>query len=358
MLNADKKRNFIINVLYWALLIAIIFVLFKYFIPLVMPFLIAYAISALMRPIIARLNSRWKLRWNIAAILMVLVFYSTVGTLIVLAVIKLIAWLQSVLTLVPALYTNTIAPALTTLLTNLGGIIEDLDPTVAETLYNVAGQAVNSLGSAVTNLSMGALGTLSGIAVSLPGILINILITIIATFFMAADYPRISAFVRRQLPGHTADILSKIKHQIGEIIGQFLRSYCLIMLITFCELSVGFLILKLQNPFAIALLIAIFDVLPVLGTGGVLIPWSAIALVIGNYGMALGVILLYVVVTVVRQVVEPRIIGKQVGIHPVITLISMFVGAKLFGVIGLFGLPITCAILRSLNEKEVIHILK
>ncbi len=356
--NVDKRKNLIVNVLYWAIIVALIFILFKYLIPLIMPFAVAFAISFMLRPIIKFFNEKLRMKWNVAAVILVLLFYSTIGVLITLTIIKLVAWLQSVLILLPALYTNMIAPKLMDLFAEIQEKITLLGPTVADTLGGFGSEIISSLGSSLSNLSMKAVGMLSGFAALVPGMLISILITIIATFFMAGDYPNITAFVLRQLPQRSAEMLLKIKTQIVEVIGQFFRSYCLIMLITFVELTIGFFILGVPNPLAFALIIAIFDVMPVLGTGGVLIPWMLASFVMGNVGTGLGLLVIYIVVTVVRNIVEPRIIGHQVGLHPLVTLISMFVGTKLFGLIGLFGLPITCAIIKSLNDKGAIKILK
>ncbi len=354
----DKRKRFIVNVLYWVLIVAIGYICFKYLIELIMPFVLAFGIAFLLKPIIRLLSRKTKLKWNLWAIVCVLVFYSTVGVLLGLGAVKLTAWLETVLVRLPSLYTNTVAPALTTFFDSLQHKINLLDPTVVEVLGDVGDQIVGSLGSSLSNLSMNAVGVISGIATSVPGILLNVLITIIATFFTAADYPNITRFIVRQLPEKAADIVLKVKNQIGEIIGQFLRSYMLIMLITFFELTVGFLILGIDNALAIALLIALFDILPILGTGGIVIPWMIINFMLGNVRLGAGLLVVYIVVTVVRNIVEPRIIGLKVGIHPLITLISMFVGAELFGIIGLFGLPITCAMIKSLNDKGAIHLLK
>ncbi len=354
----EKRRAFITNVLYWVIIGTIGYMCFKYLIALVMPFALAFGVAFVLKPLIKLLHVKTKLRWNIWAVVCVLVFYSTVGVLIGLGAVRLTAWLETVLVRLPSLYTNTVAPALTAFFDGIQQKINLLDPVFVEALDNLGDQIVKSLGSSLSNLSVNAVGFISGIATSVPGILVNVLITIIATFFMAADYPNITSFIVRQLPERAADIVLKVKNQIGEVVGQFLRSYMLIMLITFGELSVGFLILGIDNALAIALLIAVFDIMPVLGTGGIVIPWMVINFILGNVKLGVGLLVVYIVVTVVRNIIEPRIIGKQVGLHPLVTLISMFIGAELFGFIGLFGLPITCAIIKSLNDKGAIHLLK
>jgi len=130
------------------------------------------------------------------------------------------------------------------------------------------------------------------------------------------------------------------------------------MSMTFAELSIALSILGVKYSVAIAGLIAVFDVLPVLGTGGIVLPWAAISLLTGDLKMAIGLAVTYLIITVIRNIVEPRIVGAQLGIHPVVTLISMFVGVNVFGFLGLFGLPIFIALLKHLNDKKIIHIFK
>ena len=128
------------------------------------------------------------------------------------------------------------------------------------------------------------------------------------------------------------------------------------MLITFGELTLGLLIIGVRRPLLIAALIAIFDVFPVVGAGTILMPWSIISLIQGKGLQALGLAILYVVILVVRQFLEPKVVGKQVGLPPLVTLLCMFAGTSLFGVWGLFGLPIGAAILVNLNNDPNVPI--
>ncbi|MDF2485864.1 MAG: putative rane protein, partial [Herbinix sp.] len=141
-------------------------------------------------------------------------------------------------------------------------------------------------------------------------------------------------------------------------LGKFIRAYTAIISITFIELSIGFWILGIPNPFLFGVLIAIVDVMPILGTGAILLPWAIISLVIGNTKVGIGMLLLYIIITAVRQTVEPRIVGQQIGLHPILTLILMYVGAQLMGVLGLLSLPIIATILVKMNEDGTIHLFK
>lgn len=137
-----------------------------------------------------------------------------------------------------------------------------------------------------------------------------------------------------------------------------MKAYSLIIVITFIELSAGFWILKIPNAFVLGALVAIVDILPILGTGAVLLPWSILSFILGNLKIGVGILLLYLFVTAVRQTIEPKIVGKQIGLHPIVTLVLMYVGAQLMGVLGLLLLPILATIIKTLNDDGTIRLFK
>ena len=128
----------------------------------------------------------------------------------------------------------------------------------------------------------------------------------------------------------------QIKEYIIGTLFVCIRSYAIIMSITFVELSIGFTIIGLEYALPIAFGIAIFDILPFWETGGIMLPWAVITAIRGDIPLALSLLAVYVVVTIIRNIIEPKIVGAQLGLHPVVTLVSMFVGTQLFGVLGLF----------------------
>ena len=152
--------------------------------------------------------------------------------------------------------------------------------------------------------------------------------------------------------------MNQVREYIIGTLFVYIRSYAIIMSITFVELSIGLNIAGLEHPILIAALISIFDILPVLGTGGIMLPWVVISLLCGDYSLALTLLVIYLVITVIRNIIEPKIVGKQLGLHPIVTLVSMSVGLQLFGVIGLFGFPIILSLLRNLNDNGTIQIFK
>jgi len=195
--------------------------------------------------------------------------------------------------------------------------------------------------------------------------LISSVIGIIATCFITVGFDDIKAFIKRQYK--TEESLNKArttKRVLTVSLGKIIRAYLLIMLITGSEVAAGLIILSAVgiydggNIAAIAIGTAIIDIIPVLGTGTVLIPWAIYEVIIGNYAMALGLIIMYVIITVVRQYIEPKLVASQVGMSPVVSILAMYIGARFFGILGFFVVPLTCIVIKLLNDEGVLHMFK
>ena len=357
-MNLDKKRSFIINVLYFGLMVVIVFVLLKYAVPLLAPFLIGFAIAYLLKRPIRFVSTRLKANRKLVAILMVLVFYCTIGLLIVLLSIKAFTAAGDFLQRLPSFYSFRVEPVLMNIFDGIEQSVLSMDEALVASLENLWGEFVNSLGQIVSSLSGRAITALSSMAGSLPGLFVKLLMMIISTFFIALDYDRIASFFVRQLSENGRTIFWEIKDYVTGTLFVCIRSYAIIMSITFVELSIGLSIIGIENAVMIALLIAVFDILPVLGTGGIMIPWAVITAIQGEYKLAIALFAVYIVVTIIRNIIEPKIVGSQLGLHPVATLASLFVGAQLFGAVGLFGFPIGLSLLRYLSEQGTLKIFK
>ena len=354
----EKKRKFIINILYFAIILAIVWVILEWGLSLIMPFIIAFLISwALQRPI-RFLSEKLRVHKKILAIFLVLLFYCTIGLLIALLIIKSFSAVGELIASLPALYEAHINTLIGKIYDSLESSFIRLDPELMNALDTLIQDSAASIGEIISGLSMTVAGAVSGAASSLPGFLIRLLLMVISTFFISMDYDRLMGFILRQFNDRTQELFFQIKKYIIGTLFVCIRSYALIMSITFVELSIGLHILRIENAFLIALLIAVFDILPVLGTGGIMIPWAIITFLLGNYSLAIGLAVLYVVITIIRNILEPKIVGGNIGLHPVVTLISLFVGAQLFGVVGLFGFPIFLSLLVNLNKNGTIHLFK
>lgn len=257
---------------------------------------------------------------------------------------------------VPDIYRRDILPLLNYVLEGVAENLSEADPFVSAQIENSLQQAVQSIGQMVSGLSVTLLQMVSEFITGVPSVLIRVVLTVITSFYICSDYDRILAALWRLLPDRWQNLCRDIKQYGLNMIRVYIRSYSLLFLLTFTELTIGFLIFQIPHSLLVAVLIAIFDILPVLGTGGVLIPWAVILAVIGNYPLAAGILILYVIITVVRNSVEPRIVGKQIGLHPLLTLIAMFTGVSLAGLPGLILLPMAVMIFVNMEKNGAIHI--
>lgn len=354
----EKKKKFIINFIYCFIIFAIVVVIIKYGLSYLAPFVIAFVFAFLLKKPINFLQEKCRIHRTLAAIILVVLFYAVIGIIFTFAGIRIFVSIKDIFFALPQIYTNDIEPFLIQSFDSIENMFSKLDVSIMESLNEVALDLVKSLGESISSLSVSVIGGISNWASSLPGFLIRVLFTIISTFFLTIDYDKIVRFLMRQLKEKHQLLLVEMKNYVVNTLFKCIRSYALIMFITFVELSIGLTVLGVKNSILIALLISIFDILPVLGTGGVMIPWIGITLLQGTYPLALGLLCVYLVITVIRNILEPKIVGSQVGLHPLVTLISMFAGAQLMGILGLFGFPITLSLLKYLNDKGTIHILK
>ena len=358
-MSTEKKKKFIVDVTYLALVLALGYLALKYALPLLMPFVLAFVIAYVLRRPIRFLSRVLHVPKGLVAVLLVVLTYGVIGLLLALAGIRITATITSLVQQIPSFYYSHILPALTELFTWLEELLAKLDPSLMSALQELQTQLIDMLWQLVSSFSgllLGGVSLATSLATSLPGFLIRMLLMVISTFFITIDYEKIVRFCLGCLRGNTRRVVLQIKAYVVGTLFVCIRSYALIMCITFVELSIGLSIIGIERAMLVALLIAIFDILPVLGTGGIMIPWVILSALGGDLPQALALLVLYVIITVIRNIIEPRIVGAQIGLHPVLTLMSMFVGNHLFGIVGLFGLPILLSLLRYLNDTGTISL--
>ncbi|MBQ8202168.1 MAG: sporulation integral membrane protein YtvI [Clostridia bacterium] len=349
-----RRKCFLINLTYFAAIVGIVLLVIRYALSALTPFLIAAMAAAALRPIVGYLNKHLHLPRKVTGAALTVLLFLLLAFLGLILFDRVIDAATAFLRAVPGLWSGTLMPALRGL---FASFTEKLTQMNVEIDFSVD-ELLAPLGTGITTLSTKLLGMAGNAAFSLPSLLISVIICIVSTLFMLFDWEKITGFVYLQLSRRNSELAHKIAHQSGKTIRQFILSYGLILLITFTELSVGFLLIGFNNPFLLAALISIFDILPVVGCGGVLIPWMLISFIVGNTANGVGLLLLYMVVTIVRNATEPKIVGQQVGLHPLVTLMSMVVGSSLMGGVGLFGLPIALAVITKMNRDGVIHLFK
>jgi len=357
-MDIEKRKNFLVNTAYFGIIFLAVFAIFRYFMPMVTPFAVAFVIAYLLKRPIRFLREGLKLPGRLSAILVVVLFYGLAGAILSVVGIKLVSAVVALIGLLPKMYTTHAQPFLMDILANIEQIIAEMDPSLVGTLSEVGTRMILSVGELVSTTSVRVMAVATDVATAVPGFFIKFVLMLISSFFIAADYERLTGFCLRQLGDRGKEVFFQIKEYIAGTLLVCIRSYILIMSITFVEMSIGLTLVKINHAVLLAFCVSIFDILPVLGTGGIMIPWAILTAIRGDYRMALSLLVVYVVITVIRNIIEPKIVGSQLGLHPVVTLCSMFVGAQLFGVVGMFGFPICLSLLRHLNDHGVIRLFR
>ena len=371
----NPKVTFLINLAYWTAILLIIYFVFRYFLRILTPIAIALVLAAVVRPL-ARFLSRetryvkneagervlvrrkFHMNQTLAGILSVLLLYLILAGVIVLVISRVADSAVRLAAAAPAFYENSVVPGINRLYERILTLSARVDESVVATVQASLPNLISSIGSAVTSFSARLVSWLTSFATRLPTILLNTLITMIATVFFAVDFDRIKQFIRRNLKEKTLRMVVNVKNSFLDMIWRFIRSYFLIFLITSTENTIGLWIIGVEHPLLIGILIGIFDAFPVVGSGTILIPWAVITLITGRVARGISLLALYLIITVVRQIIEPRIVGQRVGLRPIVTLTCMYAGTRLFGGVGLFALPIMAAIVADLNSSGVIHLFR
>lgn len=372
----EKRRDFLINLLYLAAILGLAYVFFKYLFWMAAPFLLTFFFAMLLQRPLRWLDKKTEKKahtfWSIALVILSVMIIIIPLVFIFIGVgnkiSDFVSYLVGQLDDIPA-FLATLEKEILDLLKHLpSGLYKTLSNTVTESFTKLI-QGGESATSAInmdtikSGLSTGISGMYS-VVKNIPSVLIGIVIGLVAWIFFTKDYNKIVRFIQRQMPKDKKNTLVEFKQVFYKTILTMFRAYGLIMCITFGELLLGFSILSMlgimkNGYFAlIAAGIAIFDILPVAGSGGILMPWAIVCLVTGNYKQTIGLIIIYVVITVIRQYIEPKIVGTSLGVNPIVTLMGLYFGLKLFGFIGMFVVPITIMTLKALNDNGRISIWK
>lgn len=367
----QKRWSFIVNILYFGIFIAAFFLFMKYAFSTLLPFVAALAIAALLqKPLKFITGKSDKIPYGATSAVLAILVYAVFIGILALGGAKIVSSLGDLI----GYFTDRCS--------TLGDFFEVLKSGYLEleiskmlpaeannavtgaidsfSEFVVSGQIFKTLTDNISNL----ISPIGSAISKVPSIFVGFIVSIIATCFMTSSYDDIKHFIIRQFSDENQKKLYKARHIVKTSVGKMIKAYAAIIGITTCEIFIGLSILKLigvyegSHVFLLSFIIALIDIVPVLGTGTVVLPWSVYSFVTGNIGMGIGLLVLYALITVIRQVIEPKLVAGQVGISPVVTIMAMFIGVKIFGAMGIFLLPFIVIIINLLNEEGVIHLFK
>ena len=351
----NRKKRFIVNAAYAAIGLAIYYVVFRYLIRIAWPFVLAALAARILKGPSYWLARKIRISQRLSGIILLAAFYIVVVGGIGYGLYET-GWAvgQWVSTFYSG-YRSSVEPALVSI---FDWYEQSIAPLGGDTslINNLGDQIVSSISNVVSLVSSRSILVVQSIALGLPKFLIGFLFMVVSSFYILLDYDRVSYFLLRQFSPNQQQIIVSSEEYLGHAIGRLIVSYFAIMSITFVELNIGLRIIGIANATIVSLVIAIFDILPALGTGGIVIPWAIIRLINGDIGTAVKLAILYVIITVIRNAIEPKIVGDNIGVHPVLMLMSMYLGVTIFGGIGIIVVPFTIVVVKKLNDAGLISV--
>jgi sporulation integral membrane protein YtvI len=360
----ERKLTHLINIVTTLLILIIVFFAIQYMLPLLLsvsgklawgflPFILAVIIAILIDPLVDWLVQKRKVKRGVAVAISLLLVLIVIGLVIVFVVSRLVVELS-------ALYGNL--PYYTQFLMNYGlSTVEQIRtfltnnplPFEAQEALRANLQAV--IDSLTALLAM-ATNFLFNLLTGLPGFATIIIISALATFFVSSDKSLITGAIYRFMPKKYVMPTSLVIGEINMALVGFFRAQTILISITAVLCMIGLAVLGSKYALTVGLIVGIFDLLPILGPGAILIPWALICILIGNYNLSVGILVLYGVLIGIRQLIEPKIIASSIGLHPLATLMALYLGLKFLGIpgfiIGPFLLILGKAILKSISDRK------
>ena len=326
--------------------IILIFIAVKCAFDFFLPFVLAWFVSMLLRPLLINIRKRTRLPHRLLCILALAAFFLIAGAAIFWVIQRLIFEAGNALGALIDNYDAIEAKVMSIaewiaarLPSHNGNAVADVD-AVIEAGLGMVQSTVNTISS---KLPMAA----AAVASKLPGIMFFTVMLVMSSYYISADLGKINKKLVYFIPDKARSFFYSIYGNMKYTGLSYMRAYMFIMLITFAELLTGFLIIGIRYAAIAALIIAFADMLPVIGVGMIMIPWALILILQGRSYQGIGLLLILVVIEVLRQVLQPKIVSETTGLSPLLTLICMYAGFRLAGFAGLIFLPMIVLIIKN-----------
>ncbi|SEF98471.1 sporulation integral membrane protein YtvI [Caloramator fervidus] len=347
MFNKDfilKLKRFFIFLLIYTLLF---FTFFKT-LPYTLPFVLAIIIALINKPFNKFLIKQFKLPVALSSIITTGITFSLIFYILSLIIIKIISEARTLLFKIPNV--DTLYPYIQNIIINLERHVRNLDPFIIEKLQT----NLNKIFSSAFNMLQTLLNTILSFAIKLPSVFLIIIITFIATYFLSKD---ITLYEMELTSIFNENGKKKFEEFISEaykmLIG-YIKSYSILVSLTFLESLIAFTSLKLSYAFLLSLVCALLDIFPILGVGLIYFSLVIYFVIMKKYYMAIAVIIIYIIITIIRQIVEPKLVSSNLGLNPIMVLASIYIGVKAYGFLGMLYLIFLMVFYNILKKIQVI----
>lgn len=311
----------------------------RYLLPMAMPFLLGTALAFAAEPGVRFLSGRGRLPRTAAVGIGVGAVFLALGTLLTLLLTFLLRELAALAGILPEME-NTVRDGLNALQSWLLALSERTSPAIRSVLQENVTEFFSGGAALLDRATHYALELAGNLLSRLPDSALGLGTAVLSAFLISAELPRIRIWLKNHIPTHRADAALRFLHRLRSTAGLWLIAQLKLVGITYLLLTAGFLLLRVSYAPLWALAVAAVDAFPILGTGTVLVPWSVVCLLQDDSARALGLIGLYITAATVRSTLEPRLIGRQLGLDPLVTLIALYTGFRIWGLPGMIFMPL------------------
>ena len=335
-----KYVRILTNLVIFLVLVTLVVLLGPRLLMFFMPFVLGWIISLIANPLVRFLEKNVKIVRKISSVIIII----GVLALVCLGGYALISFLvhqiAGFLSNLPAHYKN-IMEEVEAIADQLDGILKRLPIDIRENLQDFGDNSVKAVTDWVRNLGKPAMSAASRAAKNLPSMFIGFFVTLLSAYFFTADHDKLAAKCREIAPASVQRTVMIIRESFSATVGGYFKAQFKIMGVVAVILIVGLLIMGVDYVVFLGILIAFLDMLPFLGTGTVLFPWALLKVLNQDYKMAVGLVILYAVTQVVRQIIQPKLIGDSIGLPPLPTLVFIYIGYQIGGFFGmLIAIPL------------------
>ena len=343
-----KNKPTMDKALFIGVAIVFLYVFFQVIYTYVAPFVWGFILSVALAPAVDFIIRNTKIPRGVATVFSILLFVFVIGIIFNEVIAKALEEGRGFFQYLPMHIEST-----GNALSNLGDkfdVIYDIVPLENQMVSDILASALSSL----TSLVGPVLSSVStNFVTKIPNFLLSFILMLISSFFFTKDKDIINKSLKKLVPKSSKAYLGALRSGIIAGVIGYIKAQCILMGIVATICISGLVILKEPYALFLGVLIAIVDALPVFGSGFFYWPWIAFNMLTGNYAMAIGLAIVYISILLTRQLLEPKILGGQIGIHPLITLISIYVGLRVFGFFGIFIGPCIAIVIKSVCEMPV-----
>ena len=305
-----------------------------------MPFVIGWFIAYIASPVVNWLEKRVKIVKKLGSVIMIVGVLAAVCFIIYFIISTLWKEISFLIQDMPGMYRD-LESGLSQIGNSMEGVFGKLPDGVQEGWHTMVANFDEMMGELMSRISEPTVSAAGRFAKSIPSVLVATIVTFISAYFFIAEREDVIRWSKKVAPDALVSRMTMVMDNLKFAVGGYLKAQLKIMVVVYIILVVGFIILNIHFSFLLGLLIALLDFLPFFGTGTALIPWAIYQFFMGNYKLVVGVVILYAVTQLVRQLIQPKLVGDSMGLRPLLTLFLLYTGYKIGGVFGMiFAVPI------------------